>query len=226
MSDPRQARWDIGLAALTDFVAQHGHAVVPARYSADDGFRLGQWVWVQRGLARRGRLSAERIERLSALGFAWQGRRARSERLVRAVEDYSARNGFAATTALLGRALELDDQPVASALRSARRRGHLPTDLEERLRQAGFSFDIAQARLAHGLTRLDAFRAQYPNRPVPARYRSPGGFRLGEWVRRMRRAMISEQLDPQTAELFRTLDGGSSTMPARPSTQENSEQPA
>lgn len=206
MSDPRQARWDASFGALVDFVAEHGHAAVPARHVSDDGFRLGQWVWVQRGLARRGRLTAKRVARLTDLGFCWEGRRARNERLVRAVEDYGDERGTTAASALLGRALELDGQPVASALRAARRRGHLPTDLEARLLNAGFNFDIGAARLAHGLYRLGLFRAQFPQRAVPARYRSEGVFRLGEWVRRMRRTMLSEQLDPETAFLFGKLD--------------------
>src|SRR5205085_1177013 len=44
---------------------------------------LGLWVVRQRALQRRGKLSADRIERLNALGFEWSGGRSLKSQLDR-----------------------------------------------------------------------------------------------------------------------------------------------
>jgi superfamily II DNA or RNA helicase len=62
-------QWEEGFQPLQTFVNEHGHCRVPAAHVAADGYRLGQWVKVQR--RRADRISAERRARLDALGFAW-----------------------------------------------------------------------------------------------------------------------------------------------------------
>lgn len=206
MTQQHAARWAAALAALADYVAEHGHANVPARFVNADGFRLGQWLWVQRGAARRGSLSRERVRALSELGVVWEGRQSRNEQLVAFIESYADEHGSVATRALRGRSVYLDGCPVPAALRTAHRRGHLSPHLVERLERAGFVLDADLARLAHGLLLLSRFRDEHPSRGVPARYIADGGFRLGEWVRRMRRAIAAELVDADTVSSFVELD--------------------
>jgi superfamily II DNA or RNA helicase len=56
--------WEEGFQHLTDYVEENGTALVPAEY-VFRGFRLGQWVTVQRSSWRR--LSDDRRQRLAAL---------------------------------------------------------------------------------------------------------------------------------------------------------------
>lgn len=73
--------WDDGYARLLEFVEREGHARVPRGHRDDDGFRLGQWVNVQRACGRRGELPNERARRLESLvGWTW-GSRLRSRAL-------------------------------------------------------------------------------------------------------------------------------------------------
>ena len=60
-------QWEVGFQHLAAFVREHGHCRVLATHVAADGYRLGQWVKVQR--RRKNRMSAERKARLDALGF-------------------------------------------------------------------------------------------------------------------------------------------------------------
>ena len=65
-----------GLAALQDFVAEHGHARVRRAHRTKDGFDLGAWViqrrheatrhWVHQG-RRKQRLGAMRTEELRTI---------------------------------------------------------------------------------------------------------------------------------------------------------------
>jgi Helicase associated domain len=62
-------QWEEGFQHLQAFVDERGHCRVPVSHIAADGYRLGQWVKVQR--RRADRISAERKARLDALGFEW-----------------------------------------------------------------------------------------------------------------------------------------------------------
>jgi hypothetical protein len=53
-------------------VHREGHSRVPNRHRDGDGFRLGQWVQLQRRGYQRGTLEDERRCRLAALpGWTW-----------------------------------------------------------------------------------------------------------------------------------------------------------
>ena len=66
--DPRDTRWQQGLAAATAFHARHGHLQVPAGYQ-HDGFDLDGWLRRRRGDLRRGGLTPDRAAALTALGI-------------------------------------------------------------------------------------------------------------------------------------------------------------
>jgi superfamily II DNA or RNA helicase len=68
----RSTAWETGFRHLEDFVAKHGHAS-PAQSLVVNGYRLGQWVSVQR--SRRDAMELVRQERLEALpGWVWDAR--------------------------------------------------------------------------------------------------------------------------------------------------------
>ena len=55
---------------LSEYVEDHGHALVPATHVTRDGHKLGEWVANQREGCRRGRLSTEQQQALESLP-AW-----------------------------------------------------------------------------------------------------------------------------------------------------------
>jgi hypothetical protein len=56
---------------VCQFVEREGHPRVTKGY-LEGGYRLGQWVGVQRGRYTTGRITADRIARLQALpGWSW-----------------------------------------------------------------------------------------------------------------------------------------------------------
>jgi hypothetical protein len=54
---------------LEAFKAQYGHCRVPYDHPAHR--RLGRWIYCQRNLHAKGRLSPEKVAALEALGFEW-----------------------------------------------------------------------------------------------------------------------------------------------------------
>jgi Helicase associated domain len=66
--------WEEAFARLSGFVKQVGHAAV-REDEVIDGFKLGQWISVQRSAYKAGRLIPERVAQLEALaGWRWQPR--------------------------------------------------------------------------------------------------------------------------------------------------------
>jgi superfamily II DNA or RNA helicase len=63
--------WRRGLAALEEFVNRHGHGRVPRTYVTESGFNQGRWCGTRREERKQGKLPAERIAALDALGFVW-----------------------------------------------------------------------------------------------------------------------------------------------------------
>ena len=61
------ALWNEALSLLASYKAKHGNVRVPHRH-AESGMGLGIWLANQRALRRTGKLSAERIAKLDALG--------------------------------------------------------------------------------------------------------------------------------------------------------------
>jgi hypothetical protein len=80
--------WENGFTALIKFKAREGHCLVP-RYYLKDGYKLGQWVSVQR--LNWSRLSAVRRRRLNAIGFVWDWREHRWEQGFIVLTKFKAR---------------------------------------------------------------------------------------------------------------------------------------
>jgi superfamily II DNA or RNA helicase len=69
--DSMKNAWEEGYSALERYVRLNDHARVPSGYE-QDGYRLGQWVVVQRSFHGQGRLSDERVRRLEQVpGWVW-----------------------------------------------------------------------------------------------------------------------------------------------------------
>ena len=99
--DSNSADWEDGYAHLLRFVQREKHSRVSWDYCDDDGYRLGNWVHIQRQTRKRGELSKSRAQRLEDLpGWVWAAREANWDdgyaRLVRFVK----REGHARPRAL------------------------------------------------------------------------------------------------------------------------------
>jgi Helicase associated domain len=82
--------WQRGLAALLSFKKREGHCSVP-RDHEEGGYRLGQWVAVQR--YSRDDLDNRRKAQLNKIGFIWSERDRCWEEGFAALKAFKAREG-------------------------------------------------------------------------------------------------------------------------------------
>lgn len=69
------AREDRAVNALIKFKEVHGHLQVADKYTTEDNFKLGKWCARKRTERRTGKIKAEQIPRLDAIGFMWEAQK-------------------------------------------------------------------------------------------------------------------------------------------------------
>lgn len=199
-------KWESGYRHLAAFVDEAGHARVSKRYVANDGYRLGQWVEVQRRRHNVGSLLAERIVRLEAQpGWDWDR------------PDDSWERGFGHLTAFVseaGHARVPKDQihggfGLGIWVSRQRTSGRDLLDLDQAARLEalpGWTWDINASRWDEGYVHLMAFVEREGHARVPQSHEE-GDFRLGQWVSIQEARGRSGDLDPNPFHRLDALPG-------------------
>jgi len=94
--DTNESIWQKGFAHLRDYIKAKGDALVPATYKTENGFRLGQWVRVNRKAIQERRLCKERRKALEQLvEWTWGHHEAKWQEGFRYLRAYVEREGHA-----------------------------------------------------------------------------------------------------------------------------------
>lgn len=72
--------WDVNYEKAKEYFIKHGNLNVPQRYETADGVKLGYWIDEQRKEYRDGKLSKKELEKLRAIGFIPNKKKARKKR--------------------------------------------------------------------------------------------------------------------------------------------------
>ncbi|MDH6284676.1 helicase associated domain-containing protein [Prescottella agglutinans] len=192
------ALWANGIEHLEDFITEHGHARVLARFVCSDGMRLGRWVNSRRAERRHGSpsLTNERIAQLDRLGFVWDPPRGRIDAPAKQwvvglahLEQYVAVHGHARVPYAW---VSEDGFALGNWVSNRRRdrRDDARALTPERVAQLdALSFDwlpensaTRQNLWATGIDHLTEFITEHGHALVPTGWTSPDGFNLGAWV--------------------------------------------
>ncbi len=169
--------WEEGFECLRRFVELEGHARVPRAWVMD-GFRLGQWVQVQRSTYATGQLAPDRVDRLKALpGWIWNARVDLWEEGFNHLRNFVEREGHA----------RVPTNHVESGYRLGQwvggQRTRKPTpDRVARLEALpGWIWNAAEAKWEEGFEHLCHFVEREGHARIPARC-IQDDYRLGSWV--------------------------------------------
>ncbi|MEV8047724.1 Helicase associated domain protein [Streptomyces griseoluteus] len=169
----------LGLAAARSYRDEYGHLDVPADYTDPTGYRLGTFITTMRDAAKAGRLEADWIAELDALGMIWDKHEAAWRSRLAAAADYLRAHGHLAAPATT---------PVGAWLAEQR---HLATKGElDPARAEALTALAADWRLPHGADwhrKYHLLRAHLASGADPAaltRDTQLGGVKIGSWLHR------------------------------------------
>ena len=197
------ANWEFAYGRLQRYVSQRGDARVPDSWTDDDGYRLGQWVQVQR--SNRDRMDPNRIERLEGMsGWVWRGRDPWWEEGFEHLSAYTALNGNAR---VLKSWVERDGYGLGSWVANQRsRRNRLSPDRVARLETLpGWVWDAREAKWEEGFEHLTSYVGRNKQARVPSTWVDDDDYPLGTWVSFQR--VSRTRLSPDRVARLETLPG-------------------
>ena len=202
--------WQEGFWRLQDYLERNGHAHVPKSYTVD-GYKLGQWVGVQRDKHAKGTLDPDRRRRLENLtGWTWDPFADYWEEGLRRLQDYVERNGDARVPQ---RYTAGGYRLGAWIMTQRNRRSTLDTDRQRRLEKLpGWTWDARADRgrrpwaWEEGFRRLQEYVKHHGDARVPQRY-TADGYRLGAWVSNQRQSHRKGTLDADRQHRLQQLPG-------------------
>ncbi|MFE7800385.1 Helicase associated domain protein [Nocardia sp. NPDC057440] len=201
--DPFTTRWETGIAALHRFRAEHGHLSVAADYRSAEGHRLGEWLVQCRTRQRAGKLSAERVAELEALGVDWDSLAVKWEAAIVALRAFHTAHGHGNVAVSY---VNADGFELGQWLRKRREQyqtGTLPEEHIAALESLDVDWNPTISRHAirwkMALAALDAYRTHHGHTDVPATYVASDGFQLGKWLSRRREMFRAGTLPSEQA---------------------------
>ena len=199
--DTRESAWEEGFRYLNEFVDREGHAKVPKRYKAVDGYNLGNWVIAQRGI--KDSLSSGRKARLNALSsWSWDARADSWEEGFYHLKEFVEREGHANASR---------DYKTAEGYRlgvwvrqQREKKDSLSSERIARLEALlgrAWNWGARADKWEEGFYHLKEFskREGHPN--ASRDYKTAEGYRLGVWVRQQR-----EKKDSLSSERIARLE--------------------
>ena len=182
-SNIRQEKsWEHGSAALSKYREREGDCLVPAHHM-EEGFPLGNWVGKQRVAGRSGKLSAERMKKLHALGFQFSYFDPIYPFYVHALIKFRMREGHCNVPPTY---ITTDGLPLGAWVSHQRRRKDKLTAKRKRLlNEQGFIWDRREYEWHQGFDALATYKEREGHCLVP-RNHVEGRVRLGRWVDRQR----------------------------------------
>ena len=191
---PFESAWEGMVVELEAFRKKHGHCNV----FRSDRSKLGKWVSLQRVRKKVGKLRADQIERLSALGFVWDPLNTAWEEHFAALNRFRERHGHCRVPQNPkthgGLAYWVSNQ------RQAAKEGTLSADQIERLNSIGFVWNSIEDVWERRFLALVDYRHRHGNCNVPVNLTDR---ELAKWVRVQRSVRASGKL---SEDRIRRLD--------------------
>ena len=175
-------KWERGFSALKAYKETHGDCMVPQKFVPSDGYKLNNWMTVQR--RNKETMSADKRQKLEELGFIWNTYELQWEQGFRSLESY--RNAH--EDCLVPAKYVTDDGYKLGGWVSGQRnnKDRLSDNQWKRLDEIGFVWDVKEFQWEKAVAELSSYKISHGDCLVPLRYKTESGFSLGKWVVRQR----------------------------------------
>ena len=181
--------WDHYFSEASIYYAEHSSLNIPKRYTTPAGLSLGVWLVTQRRVREgqiQGNLTEPQIERLDSIGMVWGNRKEIAwQHGFEVAKKYHDTYG---NLMVARKYVDPDSYPLgqwAASQQWAYPKGKLTDEQVERLNRIGMYRGNRNERQWNDQEAKRYFDA-HGDLNVPAEYVSPGGYNLGNWVKRQR----------------------------------------
>ncbi|WP_210499114.1 Helicase associated domain protein [Vibrio crassostreae] len=195
--------WMYGLTAFRAFLENNGHGNVSSNHITKTGFNLGKWVSTNRSDNKRGRMKAEREQRLTESGFLfdkaeyeWQEG---IDHLKDFIEEFGHANPARDTVTTNGFKLGI----WLANRRANNKKGLLTGKQVKTLEELGVAWDRLTQVWLEGLGRFKVFVEEHGHSDIKRSYKTECGFSLGSWVNNKRNEKKAQKLP---AERIKALE--------------------
>jgi superfamily II DNA or RNA helicase len=195
--DPIEDRWNEGFSNLVQYVEKKGHARVTKRFETKDGFKLGQWVGVQRRDRDTNTYDQDRIKKLEALpAWTWDPNKDDWEEGYSYLLQFVEKEGHARVPANFR---TMDGFSLGSWVAN-RRQGKknnilTSTQIDKLEELEGWEWDPTEIAWEKGFSCLVQFIDQKGHARPPQLFKTESGVSLGQWVSGQRRNKNKLTLD-------------------------------
>ena len=173
--DPITQQWEDGFSSLKQFKEREGHCLVPVRH-LEDGYRLGQWVDVQR--TKKNKIPEAQRRRLDEQGFVWYPHAHQWEEGFSLLLKFKEREG----NCLVPSKHREDGYRLGKWVNRQRTtKEELTEERRHRLDELGFVWDAIAQLWEEGFSALLKFKEREGNCLVSDKHREDG-YRLGKWI--------------------------------------------
>ena len=174
-----QKQWQAGYQAFIDYKKENPDVPITAKTKFHN-LNLGAWVGTQRVAKIKGKVSAERIERLEDAGFVWDQQEEAWQKYFAAFIAYKEEHGDVPMPAK-AKYHDLNLGIWVNNQRTDYNKGKLSAERIERLEEAGIVWDPTEELWETGYRAFVAYKEENPNVPIPQRSKYHG-LNLGTWV--------------------------------------------
>jgi len=189
--EPFASTWDELFAGLSTYKLKHGDCNVPREWP--DNQKLGKWCAHQRTAYQKGKLPADRIQRLEELGFAWNSLDAVWEDMFTALSVYKQTCGDCNVPS--GRKDNAQLAQWCSRQRQVYKNNKLSPDRFKRLEDIGFGWDPFVANWEEMFAALLNYKQTHDDCSVPNEWEENPD--LGQWGQRQRNVYKKDKLSPE-----------------------------
>lgn len=194
--------WKDGYNHAKRYYKKYGNINVPKNYVCRDGYKLGSWIRTQRRVKRgatSGKLDANRIKKLEALGMIWNfGNDSEHFReMIKAYKKYAKNHKGAYDCIAEANAIYPGLYEWIAKNRLSYKKGTLCIEKYEALNEAGFVWDNYEKYWNEMFEAAEAFFKENGSLNNPNRHNYGEKVRINAWIRAQR----TEYLKPNHGKL-------------------------